>query len=305
LENNDGSRQAERLSVVVAAWSGARFLEPCLASLRDDAITGEAEVVVVTNYPLPDSIEQYQFARFVAMPSTTTVPALRAAGIEQAQGRVVALIEDNCLVDKSWCREVKLAHARQPDVTIGGAVERPSEASLTDWAVYLFDYGAFMPPVASGEVRNLPGNNVTYASETLNALKERNPELLRDGFFETFVNDELRTSGRRLYLHSPAVISLQSGQSLGKAVRHSYHGGRVYGARRGFKGVRRLVYGCGSILLPLIIPMRVLARAMSRRRDRARIIASSLHLLMLTTSWSVGEALGYLIGEGASARHWR
>ena len=111
--------------------------------------------------------------------------------------------------------------------------------------------------------------------------------------------------GNRLYLHSPAVVSMQSGSSFWKAVRHSYHGGRVYGARRPVKGMRRLIYGCGSVLLPLILPVRVLARAMARRRDRMRIIASSLHLVVLTTFWSLGEMLGYFLGEGESAHHWR
>jgi hypothetical protein len=306
LENGDGSsRPNEKLSVVVAASTGARFLESCLASLRRDVDAGEADVVVVSNYPVSELDDRYRFAKFLALPQTATVPALRAAGIAQAGNRVIALIEDNCRVDESWCREVKLAHAERPDVTIGGAVERPARATLADWAVYLFDYGAFMPPVASGEVQHLPGNNVTYTNETLRAIRDRRPDLLRDGFFEAFVNAELRSSGNRLYLHSPAVVSMQSGSSFGKAVRHSYHGGRVYGARRPVKGMRRLIYGCGSVLLPLILPVRVLARALARRRDRMRIIASSLHLVILTTSWSLGEMLGYFFGEGESARHWR
>jgi hypothetical protein len=100
-----------------------------------------------------------------------------------------------------------------------------------------------MPPVASGEVQHLTGNNITYTNETLRAIRDRRPDLLRDGFFEAFVNAELRSSGNRLYLHSPAVVSMQSGSSFGKAVRHSYHGGRVYGARRPVKGMRRLIYG--------------------------------------------------------------
>jgi hypothetical protein len=295
----------ERLSVVVAASTGARFLDSCLASLRRDADAGEADVVVVSNYPLADFGDRYRFARFLALPPTTTVPALRAAGIAQACSSVIALIEDNCRVDEAWCKQVKLAHSQLPDVTIGGAVEHPPHASLADWAVYLFDYGAFMPPVASGDVEHLPGNNVTYTSETLRTIGDRRPELLRDGFFEAFVNAELRSSGNRLYLHSPAVVSLQAGPRFRKAMLQSYHGGRVYGARRTVRGFQRWVYGCGSIFLPLILPVRVLGRALARKRERARIVAASLHVVLLTTSWSLGEALGYFFGEGRSASHWR
>ena len=85
MEDGDGSsRPSEKLSIVVAASAGPRFLESCLASLRRDADAGEADVVVVSNYPVSELDDRYRFAKFLALPQTSTVPALRAAGIAQA-----------------------------------------------------------------------------------------------------------------------------------------------------------------------------------------------------------------------------
>src|SRR2546428_5598229 len=88
---------AVKLSIVIAAPNNAVLLEKCLASLTGQVETGDTEVIVVSNYDGAGAMIAVQFphVRHIRLPVATTVPELRAEGIRQAQGEIVALAEDH------------------------------------------------------------------------------------------------------------------------------------------------------------------------------------------------------------------
>ena len=47
-------------------------------------------------------------------------------------------------------------------MAIGGAVENGVCDTVLDWAAFLFEYSAFVPPIRSGPTLALPGTNVAY-----------------------------------------------------------------------------------------------------------------------------------------------
>ena len=83
------------VSVVVASFSGEAVLRHCLESLEPQA--AGAEVIVATDVEASgiSRLEaRYPGFRFVRAPRGTSVFRLRALGIDQASGRLVALTED-------------------------------------------------------------------------------------------------------------------------------------------------------------------------------------------------------------------
>jgi GT2 family glycosyltransferase len=294
-----------RLSVVIAAWNGAPSLERCLRSLEDDGKDPATEVIAVTNFDsgVKSMLEaQFSYVRHNPMARGTPVPALRAAGIYLSRGEIVALGEDHCTFGKGWCSAITKAH-ELPYGAIGGVVENASVDRALDWAVYFYDYGKFMPPVAAGVVGSLSGNNVSI-KRTVLAEVETN---FRDGYFEPFTHGAILERGHQLYLFPTAVVYHHKTYRTGYAAAHCYHLARSYAAKRvrNASGAERWKLTLGSAALPLLLTGRVVASTLRKGRHIAALLRSLPHLLLLMTSWSWGEFCGYAAGEGRSAAEWK
>ena len=83
-----------------------------------------------------------------------------------ARGDIVALIEDDCVIDDEWYTAVMSAH-REPWLPSAALSSPVPYARALDWAVYLYEYGRFMLPFESRPSAILPGNNVSYKRDTL------------------------------------------------------------------------------------------------------------------------------------------
>ena len=68
---------------------------------------------------------------------------------------------------------------------------------MLDWATFLFEYSAFVPPIPSGPTLALPGMNVAYRRSR---IAELDRAILLRGFWETTVHPLLSQKGFILYL---------------------------------------------------------------------------------------------------------
>lgn len=301
---NAGSRPRVPLSVVIAAWNGKDAVERCLRSLECDTQAEDTEIIVVTNFESGTREmvrEQFPCVRHVSLPAGSTVPQLRSAGIEHSQGEIVALAEDHCTFQAKWCSAVRKAH-ELPYAAIGGAVENASGSRVLDWAVYFYDYGKFMLPLAEGVAPSLSGNNVSYKRTLLEEVKET----FRDGFFEPFTHGQIVRRGHSLYLTPAIVVYNRKNHRMGEAVAQAYHLARGYAGKRIPNAglVRRAAFVAGSLILPFLLPARIVMRTLRKRRLFGRLVGSLPVLLILTSSWSFGEFCGYLAGTGRSTEKW-
>lgn len=298
-----------RLNVIVVSLNGSALLRRCLEALMPDAAETEGvEVAVVADwYSEPGALaslrEAFPRARWIAAPENATVPAKRWLGIASTGAELVALLEDDCIVPSGWCRALRAAH-HSPDVAIGGAIEPGCYERPLDWAVYFCEYSRYMMPF-SGRVATLPGNNVSYKREILSRFGET--EWPSEGFREGDFHRKLRAAGISL-LADPA-LAVQNVNSW--RARHvlgvPFHHGRAFAGRRlrGRARWRRPLFAGFAILLPAVQVFRVLRVVASRRRLWPRLISAMPWVLSFCVSWSMGEWIGYLIGEGNSPERWR
>lgn len=297
-------QQNVRLSVVIAAWNGEAMLSQCLASLNGQTDPADTEIIVASNFAEGTELlrENFPHLRYLSLPAGTTVPELRAAGIRCSRGEVVALLEDNCSVDPNWSSEIRRAH-ESPYAIVGGSVENVSFDTALDWAVYFYDYGKYMIPNQAGEVSTLSGNNVSYKRSVLESVQDR----FREGFFETFIHEELKRQGHKLYLLPSAIVYHQKSYEARNALADCYHHARTYAGQRISRAPlgKRLVFISGSLILPILLPARIASTTIKKGRHLKELLRSFPHLVLLMSSWSLGEFCGYLCGEGASARMWR
>lgn len=289
------------LSVVVAAWNGLQQLRQFLASVDEQSDLSGVEVVVASNFAVPE-INLRSATQVLQLHETATVPELRRQGIAAARGKIVALVEDHCVLDPEWCREIKKAHLESRTI-IGGSVENTNSEKPLDWAVYFYDYGRYMLPNEARQVGSLSGMNVSYKRSVL----EEVAGVWSDGFYETFVNEELKKRGHVLWMLPSAIVYHNKNYEIRSAVRHCYHLARSFAARRvsGFHPLRRLQFTGKSLVLPVLLPARVVLATVRKGRHVRELVGAFPHLALLMSIWAYGEFCGYLFGQGRSGGEWR
>ncbi len=292
------------LSIVIAAWNGASILGDCLLSLEKQIEACGAEVLVVSNFEkgISESEKRFPFARHIVLSETTTVPELRSRGILESHGEMVALLEDICIFDCNWLKEIRKI-SKTPYSIVGGAIENFSGAAALDWAVYFYDYGKYMLPAAPGVTDTLSGMNTAYKKALLNQLRGN----YENGFFETSVHEELKRRGHQLYLMPSAIVFHNKKYDLKKISNLFYHQGRSFAARRvaSLKLSTRLLFILFSLLLPILLSARIVLRTIGKGRHFNKLIKSLPFLIILMNIWAFGEFCGYLYGEGTSGKEWK
>lgn len=106
------------VSVVIPNWNGAVHLPTCLSSLRRQTY-GSFEVIVVDNGSEDDSLallaREYPDVRVVALARNLGFAGGVNAGIRQAQGEIIALLNNDTETDPCWVEEMVAAFQRHPE----------------------------------------------------------------------------------------------------------------------------------------------------------------------------------------------
>jgi glycosyltransferase involved in cell wall biosynthesis len=293
-------RKAPKLSVVVASFRQRALLDQCLASLMPQCAEHGAEIVVARCCPRGEFEElekAYPSVLFVPAPDGSGVPYLRSQGLAAAEGDVVALTEDHCVVASDWLAQLAVAEQAGADV-VGGAMDNARRSRAVDWAAYFAEYGFFAQSGNQpGAAPLLTGANVAYSRRVVGDVVA----WARQGEWENVAHSRLLARGSTMqFLRTAAVYQNQS-YRFWDFCRDRYEHGRDYARRRlvGAPAARRWVYGTGSAILPFLLVSRV-ARAVAPANRRAFIRALPITFAFLT-AWSVGEAVGYLLGPAADA----
>lgn len=297
---------AADLTVVVVALNAPDLLPRCLEALEALADSG-LEVCVVRHWgPAgePEAILASRFpqVRWLSAPVDTTVPVMRSIGIGAATGRLVALLEDDCLVQPGWADAVRRAHAG-PAAAVGGAVEPGEYRHGRDWGVYFCEYGRFMPPVPETDTTDLAGMNVAYKRDEL-AGHESDP----DGFRDVFVHWAWASQGRTLRSSTTFVVRNVNSWRGRHVTSLPYHHGRAFaGARFAGAGLgRRLAFAtAAAVVLPGLKTVRLAAIVAGRRRHIGRFVVALPWVVLFNTAWTCGEVVGSVLGPGTSAAQWR
>lgn len=301
------ARASLQLSVVVASSNHGALLKTCIEALAAQADPATVEIIVARDAERFADVDRSGLAsrfpalRWIEAPAGTTVPRLRGLGIAAARGPLVAMIEDDCVVDTGWCRGALASPGHF--AALGGAVEPGPYRRRLDWAVYFCEYGRFMLPVPSGGAAPLPGNNVVYAQRALSEL----PEAGRMDFRDVFIHAAWQAAGVPTGVTGDLVVRNVNSWSPRHVTTVPFHHGRAYAAQRfGARGAAvRTGFAVLAIGLPAVKLLRTIAGTLSRRRLLGQLALALPWMLVFAGSWSAGEILGCLAGPGDSPSRWR
>jgi hypothetical protein len=292
-----------RVSVIVFVRDDPSRCEAALASLRAQEDAGVAEILLADGSggafvpPAAGSGPTVRHLRLDAAP----MPVLKAAAIRAARAPLVAILDPTDVAGPGWLRAILDEFPADPRVAaVGGEVELGGADTPANRGAYLFEYGAFAPPMRAGPTEgDLPGNNVAYRRS---ALVEDCADLLVAGFWKPFFHARLRALGRTFHVVPTMRVRHETHHRLLPFCRSRHHYGRCFGAmrlRRCSPG-RRWVYRLGAPAVIGILVLKQLARALRHPGRRRLLPRAALPLLAICASWGSGEWAGYWFGAGRS-----
>lgn len=295
--------RAPRLSVVIGVHNAESVIAECLGALERQHGREHAEIIVADSSTdhTASIVQQFPSVRLLHVNAPLTVPELRAKGIAAARGEIIAIIDPYSIVDDAWIGETLEAHDTHPHVVLGGAVDlhEACRGSLRAWAMYINEYGMFMPPVRYGETSILPGSNITYKRQVL--FDEQNRPRF-EVFWKTFANEDLRAGGQPLLLVPRMSVRLRKPVPFLDFLRTRVDHGRCYGGMRvRSRPLReRLVRAATCPLIPFVLVTRWGRLYVAKRRRLDMFVLTLPLQLLLFGTWALGELVGYLRGPGRS-----
>ena len=287
---------------MIASVTGRQPLVDCVASFVCQPDADSIEVVVATSAEdeaLSNLSRSFPNARVLRVAERRSIPELRAIGLLDARGAILAMTEDHCVARADWVESVLRAHDSSEHVAIGGSVENGATERTIDWAVYFCEYGRHMAPIAAGPTVDLPGPNVSYKREALDQFRD----LLSPATWEPLWHWRLQERGFTLVADPSLVVYHCKNFTFGGFMRERYHYSRSFAGHRvaGTSLGRRALFLAGTPLLPPLVLGRIVRRVWPKGRHRGAFLRSLPYITLFALSWAAGEFMGYAFGEGRSA----
>ncbi|HEX4936746.1 MAG TPA: glycosyltransferase [Gemmatimonadaceae bacterium] len=288
------------LSVVVPAVNAIDRILETLGALETQRPEVALEVLLVNRLGEPVSAtvrERFPLTRILDVPAATPIPRMRALAFDAATAPAVAVIEDHVIVPPGWARSLLRAQGESTPV-VGGPVDNGATSTTVDWAAFLCEYSACMPPLPAGATSWLPGNNVVYPR----GLLERYRDVVASGGWENRLHDALRRDGIPLTMRPDLVVSHRMHYTAGLYLSQRFLYSRSFAADRcqGATLARRIGLAMASLLLPPVLLARIVSQVLAKGRYVGQLVKSLPLLVMFVVAWAAGEVTGTLAGAGDS-----
>ena len=225
----------------------------------------------------------------------STIPQMRDTAFRLARADAIAVIEDHVIVPPQWGERLLAALAEGHDV-VGGPIENAATQRLLDWATFLCEYSACMPPLPEGDASWLPGNNVVYRRSVL----QRFLDVTAQGAWENRLHDAFRAAGIHLECRNNLLVGHKKHFGLFEYMGQRFLYSRSYaGARlQHANGARRLMTGVAAFLLPPLLLVRITRSLVAKGVALPRVLATLPFTAAFVLSWGLGEVVGYWFGSG-------
>ncbi|MCA1553978.1 MAG: hypothetical protein LC737_06335 [Chloroflexi bacterium] len=286
---------ANSLDVLIAAPAPASHLANCLLPFRN---VRDVQVLVAhAGAVSPLLREQFPRVRWIACEPCATTPELWARAIAVSRAAWIAVLDAHGPIAEGWLDAARALCVSRYSLH-SGAVEPRGLRSALAWAAYFCDYGAFMPPLATGKAREVAGNNLLLPRELL----ARAPEFVAPHFWKAHFVRALAAQGIAAQNAPALVVHYEKNIVLAEWLLRRVTHARCFAAMRATRAPlwRRVAFCMGAPLLPLLLLSRLARSVLPKRRYTREFWRALPWTLAGLSAWAFGEWLGYAMGAGST-----
>lgn len=296
-------RSSPALSVIVVTSDGFASVQRLVDHLRRQTAVEDLELVLVAPNEQALAGTRATLADFAHARTLVCEPPFsrgRATerGVRAASAPLVALTEDHSYPDPAWAERL-IAAGDERWVAVGASVVNANPGTTWSRVNHDLAYGRWNARVPIGEIDDVPGFNSAFSRDALLALGDDLEPLLDR---VVALHRTLRERGGRFGFEPGAVLHHWNPSVRLPSFQVWFAIGRYFGAHRAsheqWSLPRRLMYGAAA---PLVVLMRLRGHwRATRATNSARRESVGYYgvLAMLIAAVGVGEAYGYLAGEG-------
>lgn len=268
------------VTVLICTYNRPDMLEQCLSALLNWTAEKPDQVVVVNggDERADRVVERYASVEGVEVKLVKTVnknlAASRNVGLPHCTGDIIAMTDDDAEVFPDWVTRMKQLHAQHPEAgAVGGPVIGVDTSS---WVGKAADLITFPRWETRTYVRTLPGVNISYKREIVEAVGMQDESLFRGE--DVDYNWRLQKLGYKV-LFDPAVrVRHNHRATLKKLMNQQYMYGRAYWRVRGkwpemycayphrLSSPRDLAKGLNFAIAPVYEPILLSKRSSVRDR---------------------------------------
>ena len=285
-----------KVSVLICTYKRKQLLEKCLKSLIDYAFELPDEIVIVDGEKgeLKEVVERWK-AKF---PNIKLVPTeninlanSRNKGLPYCSGEIIALTDDDCLVEKDWVQKIKRLHKEHPEAgVIGGRVKSVGDRlidKVSDLVIFPF-------PKKPAYLRTVAGANCSYKIDAIKKVSGYDENLFRGE--DVDFNWRIIKAGYKIY-YDPNLVVYHHHRSTWKGLFYQLfmYGRNYYLVRkkwpdmycvcphkiRNFKDILKLInFFLTTLYQPLLMSFKI--------RGFTNKIISYPFLIIANTFWKLG-----------------
>jgi len=218
------------VTVLICTYNRHRLLAGALRSVIEKTEEKPEQVVVVNggDERADKVVESYMGRHGVDVCLVNTLnrnlATSRNIGLRQCRGEIVAMTDDDAEVSPDWIARIREAHARYARAgAIGGRVFGAGGTGLVTRVADLITFPDWEDVTS---VRTLPGVNVSYRREVLEALGEQDETLFRGE--DVDFNWRVKQLGYEVLFHPGIKVWHHHRATLSGFLNQHYMYGRAY-----------------------------------------------------------------------------
>lgn len=298
------------LAIVLAMPRSYAWLERTVRAWSRQALHERIEAIVVkpaasAEQPRRDDFRAFHDVRVVQVRALDSVAVALAAGAAAARAPVVMLAEDHAFPEPGLAAAMLAAYDADPEVVaVGPALVNANPRTSASAASFVVSFSAVAYARADREARMLAGHNASYRRDFLVSYGDRLAERYAS---ERVLQYDIEASGGKMILLARPRMRHVNVSRWRPVIAHAFFGGRLFAGTRGRRWglTRRLAYGLGAPLIPLVRARRILRDLREAPAERARLIPRRLPAIAVPLlAHAVGELAGYALGAGDVGRRY-
>jgi hypothetical protein len=292
------------LSVSLHSPKGFKVISKTLHHLANQTRASELEILIscpnASQMAIPSEIEACFWGVHVFAADNLYVA--RAVCMRQAQAPLLAYVEDHVFPAENWADVLIQAHTEDYAV-VGPSVRNANPRTHISRAQLAMEYGLWLDAQIDQTDIILPGHNSCYKRALI--LEHYADDLEQWLAAETVLFWDLMRRGYHLHMTARTHIYHLNYTQWGPSIATEYYTGWQFAAerRRGWPWWKCLAYALGSPAIPILRFIRTYKVVAARQTQQSYTAFTWLAVLVLLVPSAIGEARGYLFGEGQVTRH--